>query len=90
MWRCDARCGRVRVAQGGAARRLRADLFLNKDVPFFSAVDTTAVDFEQQYRTALLYYVCGNAQLRDEENTEDNRAATFMTKFVGQLTTIPS
>ncbi len=27
---------------------------------------------------AFLYYVCAQAQIRDEENTQDSRAAEFM------------
>ena len=67
------------------ASRLRPDLFMNKAVPSYSAVDTTAVDVPMQYRTAFLYYVIGRAQLRDEEVTQDARASAFLSKFTAQL-----
>lgn len=74
------------------ARRLRADLFLPAfDIPFFLAADTTKdVIFEPMYRQSLVYYMVGRAQLRDEEETTDARAAALLTKFTGQLLTIQS
>jgi len=72
------------------ARRLRADLFIGRSdaVPSYTANDTTAVVFDQQYRTAILYYMVGHAQLRDEEDTQDARASVFLNKFAAQLLTI--
>jgi hypothetical protein len=67
------------------ARRLRADLFLGRDVPIYAAADATLVDFEDQFRMSLLYYVVGNAQLRDEEDTQDERSVAFINRFIGQL-----
>jgi len=65
------------------ARKLRADLFLGRTdaVPSFAAVNTTAVDFDPQYRVALLYYIVGYTQLIDEEDTQDARAASFINMF---------
>lgn len=72
------------------ARKLRPDLFVGRTsaIPSFSANDTTAVVFEPMYRTAALYYVVGHAQLRDEEDTVDARAASFLGKFTSQLLTL--
>jgi hypothetical protein len=42
------------------------------------------------YRVSLLYYICGQAQLRDDENTQDARASVFLNKFVAQMLTIQS
>jgi hypothetical protein len=67
------------------ARRLRADLFLERDVPMYTAADTTVVDIDDQFRMAFLYYVVGNAQLRDEEDTQDERAVGLITRFTSQL-----
>lgn len=68
------------------ARRIRPDLFLGQtSVESFTTNDTTAVTFDAQYRTALLYYVCAHAHMRDEENTEDARAGAFMARFNSQL-----
>lgn len=71
--------------------KLRPDLFIGvTTVPSYSAAlpaaSVTAVD--QRYRTAVLYYICGHAHLRDEEQTEDARAGGFMTKFLAQLMTV--
>jgi hypothetical protein len=69
------------------ARRLRPDLFLysSTEVPFYS-VTSEVVDIDQQYRMALVYFVAGHAQLRDEEEVTDARAAAFISKFTSMLT----
>jgi hypothetical protein len=43
------------------------------------------VPMDPQYRPALVYYVCGQVQLMDSENTQDARATIFMNKFISQL-----
>lgn len=71
------------------ARRLRPDLFLGVAVvPTYAANDSTAVAFDQQYRVAVLYYIVGHAQLRDEEDTQDARAAGFLAKFASHMTAL--
>jgi len=74
------------------ARRLRPDLLLSRfrsTLPSYSASNlSAAVDVDPQYRMAFLYFVCGQAQLRDDENTQDQRAGGFMAKFIAQLQTI--
>jgi hypothetical protein len=72
------------------ARRLRPDLFIGRydDIPSFTVSDATAVDFDEQYRMALVYYIIGHAQLRDAEDTQDARAAAFLNKFTSQLTVL--
>lgn len=64
-------------------RRLRPDLFLSAEftLPSFSANDSTAVGIDEQYRMAILYYIVGMAQLRDDEATDDARAAGFIAKY---------
>lgn len=73
-------------------RRLRPDVlqsYFRTSLPDFSVSDLTAtVPVDPQYRVAFVYYICGHAQLRDEENTQDSRAAAFLNKFVAQMTTI--
>lgn len=74
------------------ARRLRPDLltdFFRASLPDFSeATIASAVPIDPQYRVAFVYYICGHAQLRDEENTQDTRAAGFLNKFASQMTSI--
>jgi hypothetical protein len=77
------------------ARRLRADLFLPLfDIPYFTPTGTinmaAPVSMDPMYRPALVYYMVGRAQLRDDEPTTDQRAAGLMTKFTAQLLTIQS
>ena len=79
------------------ARRLRADLFLPSfTIPWFdpaAAIATTkakAVPFEPMYRPAIVYYMVGHAQLRDDEGTTDQRASALLLKFTSQLLTITS
>jgi hypothetical protein len=69
------------------ARRLRPDLFLvNPTVPQYEATAETAqVAMDQQYRLPVLYYIVGHSQLRDEEDTQDNRAVLFTTQFAQKL-----
>lgn len=70
------------------ARRLRPDMFLPSfaTLSYFTANDTTAVPVDAMYRMAFLYYICAQAQLRDEENTSDARASEFMGIWHEQLT----
>jgi hypothetical protein len=76
------------------ARRLRPDLFqgsFQTSLPSFSAGSLTAtVSIDPQYRVAFVYYICGQAQLRDDENVQDSRAVTFLNKFTSQMLTIQS
>lgn len=68
--------------------RLRPDMYIGTvPSPNYSAASAgTPVVLDVRYRTALLYYVCGHAQMRDEEQTEDARTAGFMNKFVALMT----
>jgi hypothetical protein len=74
------------------ARRLRPDLmksYFRTSLPDFNTAAMSAeVPIDPQYRVAFVYYICGNAQLRDEENTQDTRAAAFLNKFVAQMTSL--
>lgn len=72
------------------ARRLRSDLFLGvTTLPTYSAASTgTTVAIDEQYRVAFVYYVCGHAQLRDDEGNQDVRAGTFLKMFATQLTSL--
>jgi hypothetical protein len=76
------------------ARRLRADLFLPLYVIPYANETTvdmaTKVPMDPMYRPALVYYIVGKAQLRDEESTTDARAAAFLTKFTQQLLVVAS
>jgi hypothetical protein len=86
------------------ARRLRPDLFANNtyiqtgatssplrgSVPGFTAVDSTAVPMDPQYRVALVYYMCGQVQVMDEEASQDQRATIFLNKFTSQMLSIQS
>lgn len=64
------------------ARRLRPDMFVfdlmhQGQVQAFEAVDDTAVNIEPQFRTGILYWLCGHALARDQEDVQDIRATTF-------------
>jgi len=70
-------------------RRLRPDLvrsYFRTSLPVYTASSlTAAVSMDQQYRMALLYYICGQAQLRDDEATQDQRATIFLNKFTALM-----
>jgi hypothetical protein len=69
------------------AHKLRRDLFLKYDkTPYYAAVAATEVDIDETYRRAILFFVCGHAQLRDEEETTDARSTAFFNAFNMQLT----
>src|SRR5687767_4210388 len=77
------------------AKKLRADLFLPVfDIPYIDTagtIDTAAkVPMDPMYRSALVYYIVGRMQLRDDEPTTDQRAGAFLQKFVQQLMTVQS
>jgi len=75
-------------------RRVRPDLLLPLfDVPVLPATGfnpSTAITLDVMYRPAMIYYMVGRAQLRDDENTQDARAASLLNKFVSQMLTIAS
>jgi hypothetical protein len=74
------------------ARRNRPDLFLSvTTLPQFATADIAAGTIfvmDEQYRVPFLFFMVGFAQLRDEEDTQDARAAAFIGKFTQQLMTI--
>jgi|SoiMethySBSTD1v2_1073268.scaffolds.fasta_scaffold347140_3 hypothetical protein len=65
------------------ARRIRADLFLPQKfaLPYY---DTTTIDMaakfevEPQFRHAFCYYIVGRMEMRDDEQTQDNRAVAML------------
>jgi hypothetical protein len=64
--------------------RMRPDLFLETKfvVPVFSTGNLDAsLGIEAQYIPPLVWYVTGLTQARDDETTQDQRAAAFMTTF---------
>lgn len=68
------------------AYRLRPDMFIRNEVPDLSSAGvTTKVPVPRGYQSAFLYYMCGNVQLQDQEDTQDNRASVFLNKFTSQL-----
>jgi len=70
-----------------SARRLRPDLFISLlgVPPYYAAVAATDVALDAQYRHAVLLFMVGHAQIRDEEETMDARAAALLGAFRAQL-----
>jgi len=69
-------------------RRLRPDLWINLTLPDFTANDTTPVPIDPMYRQAIFYYILGQVQLRDDEESSDSRAAAFIGMFNAKLTSV--
>lgn len=68
------------------AKLLRPDLFIGlTSLPHFTVSDTTSFAMDEQYRPAFVYFMVGHVQLRDEEDTQDNRAQAFIGKFTSAL-----
>ena len=68
--------------------KLRPDLFLGiTPFPQFDGTTNTAdvVPIDPMYRMPLVYYMCGMAQLRDDEEVQDQRAAAFLALFTTKL-----
>lgn len=71
------------------AKKLRPDLFINRSIPAYSiASPSTAVVVDEMYRVAHLYYIVGQAQLRDDEEVQDQRAAAFLNMFTQKLLSV--
>ncbi len=57
-----------------------------QSIPSFStASPSDIVVLPPPYRTPVLYYIVGSAQLKDTEDTQDERATIFLNKFTVQL-----
>jgi hypothetical protein len=74
------------------ARRLRPELFLPKfSIPMFAVTDLTVpVPMDMMYRNAMIYYIVGRMQLRDDEPTQDQRAAGLLQSFMAKLMSLAS
>jgi hypothetical protein len=72
------------------ARRIRPDLFLSVSftLPNYTAADSTTFAIDEQYRMTFVYFIVGHAQLRDDEDNQDGRAAGFLGKFTAQLLSV--
>jgi hypothetical protein len=71
--------------------RIRPDIFLenNFQIPVFSSGQLDAeVGIEEQYIPPLVYYAVGLTQARDDEQTQDSRAMSFMKTFQSTLLTV--
>lgn len=66
-------------------RRIRPDLFVynrcDPKVQTFQAKDGTVLEMEEQFRLAFLHGMVAHALERDQEDVQDERAATFMGIF---------
>lgn len=67
-------------------RRLRPDLFVYRrgasaGVQSFQGVDGTELVMEEQFRLAFLHGMCAHALQRDQEDIQDNRAASYSRTF---------
>jgi hypothetical protein len=78
------------------ARAKRPDAFLDMGlrnaVPKYSMPDDTATTFplDPGYYPALLFYVVGRSELREDTFVEDGRATVMCNKFVSQLLQVAS
>jgi hypothetical protein len=71
--------------------RIRPDIFLAEyfTVPQYTIGQSdSAIPIEQQFVPALVYYVVGMTQLRDDEGEQDARASSFLGKFTSMLAAV--
>ena len=69
-------------------RRLRPDLlrrYLRTALPVYDDIHAS-VEMEEQYRLPLVWFITGYAQLCDDEEVQDQRAAGFVAMFMNTLT----
>lgn len=77
------------------ARAKRPDLFLalglRNDLPTYVAADfAQAFPIESSAYDAVLYFVVGRTELRDDTFADDSRATGLMNKFASQLLQVAS
>lgn len=70
------------------AKMLRPDLFAGVTIPTYTVNDTTIVPMDEMYRLPLAYFCVGMMQLRDDEETQDQRAAAFLGLATAQLLSV--
>lgn len=72
--------------------KARPDLFMGQtSFPTYTVAGlTTPVVMDPMYRTALLYYIMGHTQLRDDENVTDQRAEAFFNMARAKLLSLSS
>lgn len=81
----------ISVNEGMAeARRLRPDLFLgalSAGLPYYTANDfAEALPLPDEYFSAMVSYVAGRTNLRDDEFSADGRAAILIGTFAEAMT----
>ena len=73
------------------ARRLRPDLFLSRlfeDLPLYTVADADKpFPISTLYSVAVINYLVGRAELRDDEFNSDGRANAMLTSLKAQLST---
>jgi hypothetical protein len=75
------------------ARRLRADLFIFRNggrVPMFMDINDNRLEMEEPFRLAIVHGIVAHALSRDQEDIQDNRAASFMGVFNAMLIGVAS
>lgn len=72
--------------------RIRPDIFLETSyqIPAFDPSNLNVVwPLELQWVPPVVYYAVGMTQIRDDEGTQDTRAAAFLQKFTSILVPSP-
>jgi hypothetical protein len=71
--------------------RMRPDIFLSLKfvIPVYNSTEPdTLIGIEMQYISPLVFYTVGLVQARDDEQTQDARAAAFLQTFKGAVLTV--
>ena len=71
--------------------RMRPDIFVTLKfiIPVYNSNQLDVViGIEMQYISPLVFYVVGLVQARDDEQTQDQRAAQFLQTFKGAVLTV--
>jgi hypothetical protein len=67
---------------------LRPDAFIVKEPWTYLTTDDMDKEFPVplNFFNPVIYFICGYAELRDEEYSQDNRAGILLTKFTQDVT----
>lgn len=64
------------------SQRIRPDFFRGGTVPQYDVSNAAStINYPAEFKPALVDYTCGRVQLRDAEETTDQRAGVLITSF---------
>lgn len=70
-----------------STKRYRPDFFRGIATPQYATTDSNVtINYPDQFKPALIDFVCGRIQQQDDEATNTSVAETFLKSFISKLT----